>query len=159
MSTVLESLRAHFDDPAHIPDRFNRREQCFVFPDGWASGICTNWMRYVRRLLGPDRVEFHGFTGNGSWVDRMAGGHDFALVDGRYVVDGWSMHVADLTETAVLDLEDEGDAAIARELLGERSTWERGLEIEALTDAETPAQRRKAMKGVRPFGTGLEMAA
>lgn len=155
----LKALKAHFDDPGHIPDRFNRREECHVFPDGWASAICTNWMRYVRRLLGPERTEFHGFSGNGSWIDRMAGGHDFALVDGRYVVDGWAMHVAGLVDTAVLDLHDPQDAETALALLGPRSTWERGLELEAKTDAETPAERRKAMRGVRAFGTERQAEA
>jgi hypothetical protein len=51
------------------------------------------------------------------------GGHDFALVGNRYVVDPWAKHVDGSVQRATLDLEDPADAATARELYGDRSTW------------------------------------
>lgn len=146
------ALAAHFDDPLHVPDRFSRTEQCHVFPDGWASAICTNWMRYVARILRRDRVEFRGFLDNGSEIARDYGGHDFAIVDGRHIVDGWLVHVAGLHPTAVLDLEDPADADAIDRLYGARSTWivHEGT-IGSDLDAETPRQRARAMRGVRTF--------
>lgn len=147
-----KALATYFDDPKHVPDRFNRIEQCHVFPDGWASAICTNWMRYAARILGRDRVDFQGFECNGSAIAHDYFGHDFAVVDGRYIVDGWVVHVACMHPTAVLDLEDPSDAEAIERLYGPRSTWipHKGTIREDL-DAETPKQRAKAMRGVKAF--------
>lgn len=147
---VKAKLEAYFNDPHFVPDRHNRTEGCYTFPDGWASAICTNWQRYVRRIVGPQRVAFMStVTGKTSqWTD----GHDFAVVDNRYIVDGWVMHVPGLHKSAVLDLRDPTEQPLIKELYGDPSTWKRDeFGHEATTDQETPKERKKAMRGVKPF--------
>lgn len=150
-------LEDYFNDPAHVPDRFNRREECYVFPDGSPSAICTNWMRYVRRILGPGRVKFFGFgSKNDGEIAKHCYGHDFAVVDGRYICDGWLKHVMVGHHSAVLDLKDPADQAAIQRLYGDPSTWEDesqpvGRSNAEEIDAETAKDRAKAMRGVKPF--------
>lgn len=143
-------LEAYFNDPDHIPDRYNRSEGMYCFPDAWASGVCTNWQRYVRRIVGPQRVAFFGT--NGGKTSYGSGGHDFAVVDERYIVDGWLHHVAQLHGSAVLDMKDPANQSLIKELYGDPATWKRDeFGHEATTDQETPKERKKAMRGVKPF--------
>jgi hypothetical protein len=84
-----------------------------VFPDGTASVFCTNWAGYVLRVLG-ERCSLHGFSVDdnpGSAIAVSSGGHDFALVDGRWIVDGWVKNVECMADHSVFDLEDPAEAA------------------------------------------------
>jgi hypothetical protein len=50
------------------------------------------------------------------------GGHDFALLNDRYIVDPWAKHVSSQAR-ATLDLVCSEDAPLARALYGDRATW------------------------------------
>lgn len=121
------------------------------FPDGTEWFICTNWAHYVRRVLG-DRAEIYGFDDESnptSLIAQESGGHDFAVVDGRYIVDGWAKNVEQHIRCAVLDLDNPEHAAKIVELYGDRSKWDRGDANEAMIDRETPEERAAAMEGTR----------
>ena len=129
-------VRDHEDGPA-------------VFPDGSTWAKCTNWARYVRRVLG-ERVAIYGFSEDDnptSEIARICGGHDFAVVDNRYVVDGWAMNVERLSTRAVFDLSDPADAEEIRRLYGSRECWQRGSGLEQELDEETPSARDAALAG------------
>lgn len=132
-----------------------------VFPDGSAMVFCTNWANYVRRVMGS-RATLHGFYHDenpDSKIAKDCGGHDFAVVDGRYVVDAWALNIEGYLydrRCCVLDLHDSEDYALAVVLYGSPLKWSRNYESEKSIDEETPAVRSAAMKGTS-FGSPPEM--
>jgi hypothetical protein len=111
-----------------------------VFPDGSSATVCTNYAIHVMRDLG-DRVKIYGFPNEQNRNCRVVreqlhpGGHDFALVDERYIVDPWIWLVASACRQICFDLEDETDRVAAADWYGPREFWTR------MTGAEDDAQR------------------
>jgi hypothetical protein len=75
----------------------------------------------------PGRGRVRGF-----WVDdnpeatdvaSVCDGHDFAVVDDRYVVDGWAVHVEGITKQVVWDLKDSMEQAKILRLYGRPEKW------------------------------------
>ena len=101
-----------------------------VFPDGTSATVCTNYAMHVLRDLG-DRVKIFGFPNERNRNCRVVrdqlhpGGHDFALVDERYIVDPWIRLVACACQQICFDLEDEADRAAAADWYGSRKCWTR----------------------------------
>src|SRR5580765_8455135 len=59
---------------------------------GYSGLQCTGYACELRNKLGAGRVKVLGFFGEDnptSEIGRQAGGHDFAMVDDRYIVDPW----------------------------------------------------------------------
>ena len=148
-----EEMEEVFGNEANYNVRENPRGPA-EFPDGsnWVS--CTNWAHYVRRVLG-DRAQIFGFDQDenpASQIAQECGGHDFAVVDERYIVDGWIKNVDHLSQRAVFDLDDPDQADEIRRYYGDRSAWGRGDANEAALDRESPATRARAMEGTRFLG-------
>lgn len=148
----LGSLERLYGAPRTVPERRDLDEECTVFPDGRAVAYCTNWARYVRRIEGPMRCELYGFFSDAvpeSSIARSCGGHDFAIVDGRYLVDGWLKSVECASPVAVFDLEDRANTDTVARLYGPREKWPRNFALEDAVDRETSDERRNAMRGVK----------
>jgi hypothetical protein len=134
------------------------------FPDGAYWARCYGWAGYVRRIEGH-RAKLYGFSVDEnprSWIAAECGGHDFAVVDDRYIVDGWALNVELCCDRAVLDLRDADDAVTIWRLYGDPGHWLqhfRNVETEEALDAETPEERGRTMRGValRPPGPGNPM--
>lgn len=77
---------------------------------GWAAG--TNPTSVI---AGPT---------NGARLD-TGQGHDFAIIDGRYLVDPWAKHTECSSDRAAFDLDDPLDRARVRQLYGDPRTWMR----------------------------------
>jgi hypothetical protein len=102
-------------------------------PDGSSTVVCTNYAIHIERTL-PGRVQRAGFF-CGAIPDcefskrDYAEGHDFAIVDDRYLVDPWLKLVYDeADEPVVYDLQDPAQAAQAAAMYGDRSLWELATE-------------------------------
>ncbi len=97
-----------------------------VFPDGSAMAICTNCARRVVEILGRGVVWGYSVLDN---PDTKAadgcGGHDFAIIDDRFIVDVWISLFVGEYHRSVFDFEDPGNAAVIVELYGNRTTWTR----------------------------------
>ena len=123
--TLLERMfatEASFGPMRQEPDG----ETVFV-SDGSAAVFCTSIAAQVRHILGEGRVEIVGFSEEDnptSAVAQAAGGHDFALVDGRYIVDGWIRDVECLSDRIVFDMESDDDRAEIERLYGDPVAWE-----------------------------------
>lgn len=68
-----------------------------------------------------------GFFANQNPESRLARefmGHDFAVLDGRFIIDPWLTRVEVLAERAVFDLESPSDASIVGDLYGKRACWQ-----------------------------------
>lgn len=99
-------------------------EQLGSFGD---SVICTSWAEFVVAALGK-RAKMYGFyceENPAPGMEQFAEGHDFALVDGRYIVDGWIKNVIGETSRAVFDLKDPADAEFIRNYYGKPKKWKK----------------------------------
>lgn len=127
-----EWLDIHTNDP----ERALGIDFMSLMPDGSSATCCTNYARHIQRTLGEDRVAIHGFANEDNPTARIAkekwhpGGHDFAVVDGRYIVDPWPRLVACTTEKMVWDLHDPEDGREALDLYGPPNKWEQFFEFD-----------------------------
>jgi hypothetical protein len=146
------SLERLYGTPGTFPERRDRYEECTVFADGSAVFFCTNWARYVRRVEGPDRCQLFGFSSDEvpeSLIAARCGGHDFAVVDGRYLVDGWLKDLERESDVAVFDLNDPKNDAFILKVYGPREKWPRNHALEDDVDEEKPEARRAALAGAK----------
>lgn len=99
-----------------------------LFPDGSSAIVCTEYAVQVARQY-PGRTQVVGFANEDNPTSRFAQedsgeGHDFALVDKRYLVDLW-LRLVYGEHQAVFDLEDPVDAAYVLEFYGPRKCWKK----------------------------------
>lgn len=142
----LEELFGNEDNYAVIDGNGNCES---VFPDRTAWAFCTNWSRYVRRVVG-EQAQLFGFSEEEnptSKIAQEAGGHDFAVYLDRFIVDGWAKNVEQHCKNAIFDLKDPADASRILDLYGDRSKWDRNYGIECEIDEEKPHRREAALEG------------
>jgi hypothetical protein len=123
------------------------------FPSGGHWFICTHWADYVRRAYG-DRAKLYGFSCDDNPAQGLVGkfdGHDFAVVDDRYIVDGWLPNVEALHHRAVIDMQDPASKEIIAKFYGDPKLWKHNVKREKQVDGENRKQRALAMRGVGPF--------
>ena len=84
--------------------------------------VCTNCARYVVQKVGGIVVGFGEGT-NPTSHKEFVDGHDFALVEGRYLVDIWGKFFAGTSNNAVIDLENKIELKNKLTLYGEIKTW------------------------------------
>jgi hypothetical protein len=95
---------------------------------GRSAAECTGYACAIHKKLGVDRVEVFGFSDEEnptSSIAEAAGGHDFAVVDGRFIVDPWLTDVEGLGEKGVFDLENPEDIKLAEGFYGDSQKWNR----------------------------------
>lgn len=97
-----------------------------LLPDGGRATNCYDYASYIRSL--EPNAEIYGFWSreNTGWAGAiLQDGHDFAVVDRRYIVDPWIVETEHLSDRAVFDLENPADRAEVRRLYGDRRSWRR----------------------------------
>ncbi|MGX5873001.1 hypothetical protein MJ547_04465, partial [Burkholderia gladioli] len=125
---LLEDRQGYRFTPgeAHAMEQAGTRpDLCSVFPDGSSALLCTNYARHVAAAL-PGRAVLVGFfeeENPGSRLAQIAGGHDFCVVDGRWIVDPWVRLVEGESDRICFDLADPSDAATIDDLYGPRERW------------------------------------
>jgi len=138
MDGIIYSL-AEMDELINIHGRDNVPETMSIFPDGTSAITCTNYAIQIARTL-PGRVAIFGFANENNLASRVAreeihpGGHDFAVVDGRYLVDPWVKLVAEVSDQIIFDFNDPDDLLVIQDFYGLKSCWERmhGAEDDAI---------------------------
>lgn len=85
------------------------------------TSICTTSALWLAKQLGGTVVGYHCDPGSGK-VGEHCSGHDFCLVNDRWIVDWWSSRLEQGVD--VLDLQDPQDQAQALKLYGDKSGWE-----------------------------------
>jgi hypothetical protein len=106
-------------------EKFNSDEGHWTFQSGGSCGRCTDSAMKVAK-------EFRGrVVGYSAWRNRSAlvgsgfcEGHDFALIEDRFIVDYWAFRVARLIPKAVFDLNRREDRHLATRFLGSEKCWE-----------------------------------
>jgi hypothetical protein len=158
-AALRQSLEAHYSNEGNFAVVKPSDDRGTIFPDGHYWAMCTTWAAYVRRLEGP-RAKLYGIDSDDipeSEIVDFYGGHDFAVVDDRFIVDGFAVNVFGCSRQAVFDLQDPADAPDIRRLFGDPSRWLdkcRNVGLERYIDKESIEVRERAMKGViRRTGT------
>lgn len=122
--------------------------------EGWSefratgySGVqCTGYACAIRDKLGRDRVKIRGFAGEDNPKAQVADdGHDFAIVDDRYIVDPWATDIAETSERGVFDLKDPADAAEIKRLYGDPKTW-RDMDEDVVQPGEVSQVQTEAFR-------------
>jgi len=102
-----------------------------IMPNDSSAVCCTNYAVHIRSVLGAlgHEVAVVGFANQDNPTSLCAieefhpGGHDFAIVDQRYLVDPWVRLVAGVEDQIVYDLSLNEDAEKAAKIYGPRSCW------------------------------------
>lgn len=93
---------------------------------GYGSGVeCTSYAHYIADKENGSVFGFFEDENPTSEIAQAAGGHDFAIVDGRYIVDPWISQVETMSERCVFDLNSLEDQPIIKKLYGDRSRWKK----------------------------------
>lgn len=104
--------------------------------NGGSGACCTEYARIILDKLGADRVKIYGFHNKDNPLAGIVkmqlhpGGHDFAVVDDRYIVDPWPRLVKDAFARSVFDMQDDNDQHVVESLYGTKACWKRMLESE-----------------------------
>jgi hypothetical protein len=106
-------------------------------PQSWWSCICTYCAAKVVRQFGGKVMGFFVDENPGARICRdpcdggpTMSGHDFALVDGRYIVDTWAFHAhVRLIPKPVFDLEEKKDRELVRWFYGREASWEETYKV------------------------------
>ena len=92
------------------------------------SGVCcTGYALEIYRRL-KKRTSIYGFFEEDnpeSEIAKTAGGHDFAVIDHRYIVDPWATGIECLYEPTALDIRSKRHKTIVEKFYGPVSRWDR----------------------------------
>ena len=98
--------------------------ECVEDWHGELDGICTVMCEDARKAIGYGQIwGFFDEDNPGTETGVLAGGHDFLLCDGRWIVDLWVKYVAGLSDRCVFDLMNSSDQSEIQRLFGDRAKW------------------------------------
>ena len=131
MTEIISLVNSHADDLAArygtdeaLGVTYDEEAGAALLPDGGRAASCADCAYYIRSL--EPNTAIYGFWSrrNASWAGAiLQDGHDFAVVDGRYIVDPWIMETERLSDRAVFDLNDPMDQPEVQRLYGDRKSW------------------------------------
>lgn len=124
MNTRASLLAALYGSDSALGVSQDEEADLAVLPDGGHATRCGDCAHYIRSLEPNTAVYGFWSKDNPSWAGaRLVDGHDFALVEERYIVDPWIVETEHLSDRAVFDLHDPADAAEIHRIYGDRRTW------------------------------------
>jgi len=86
---------------------YDKEEGGSCFPTGHHASECTGYALAIQKKLGAGRVRVMGFFSSENpraTVSGYADGHDFAVVENRFIVDPWVVNVENIDDSGVYDL-------------------------------------------------------
>lgn len=106
-------------------ERFDFEETVWHFADGSHCSTCTSGARRVALEFNGRVLGYFSKSNSSSIIGgTLCEGHDFAIIDERWIVDYWSFRVARKIQSPVLDLQNPTERDLARNLFGDCNTWE-----------------------------------
>ena len=96
-----------------------------------------SWAIEARKIYG-ERLQIYGFWAyenpQACILGNLRERHDFAVLDERWLIDGWITKFYSDEGAGLVDLSDTADIARSSGLYGDRATWERDPDIEHRAD-------------------------
>ena len=120
MRTIIED----FCNALREEEFFNEEAEEWQFPDGTACGLCTSSAIQVARQFDGLVVGYYS-NDNSTAEIRLPNhdGHDFALINDRWLVDYWAWHVEGLVASPIFDLSNDADRREVTRLYGSTVKW------------------------------------
>lgn len=111
-----------YDHPSGVP----YKEE--FLPNGESLSICTHSAFLIKELYG-ERADIYGFYCKDNPRCKhddilKADGHDFAIVDDRYIVDLWISHFKGSESQYVFDMKDKSDFESIMRIFGSPKRWD-----------------------------------
>lgn len=120
MREAIEKFIADLSDEEY----FCLADDEWQFRNGTACAICTTAARHIAERFNGQVLGYHSVNNPGADIGLPnLDGHDFALIDDRWLVDYWAWHVARLVTTPIFDLKDRLDHADVHWLYGDAGRW------------------------------------
>lgn len=131
-------------------------DELAVLPGGDDFGICTCGADYVVKVLGEGGRYGFATENNPTSTDReirICGGHDFAVIRGRFIVDPWYAMTVPGSQ-GVYDLKSAEDREQILSIYGEASCWKWYDPVQnecfAMNSPELPPERLVAYPALKP---------
>jgi len=103
---------------------FNEEAEEWQFRDGSACAICTASAKQIAQRFGGLVLGYQSASNRTASIGLPAiDGHDFALIDDRWLVDYWAWRVEQLITTPIFELTVDAERRMATNLYGPRSCW------------------------------------
>lgn len=116
LTRFLETLR---EEEFYCPE-----DEEWQFRDGSACAICTSSARQVAERFGGLVPGYQSIDNPTARIGLPAfDGHDFALIDDRWLVDYWAWHAAGIAAQPVLDMSSVADRNSTSVLYGPADLW------------------------------------
>lgn len=94
------------------------------FTDGSAAALCTSSALLVAKQFGGVVLGYYSTDNTTATIGLPElEGHDFALIDNRWLIDYWAWHVTRTIASPSLDLTDPEELSIVQQLYGPENRW------------------------------------
>lgn len=123
MNPIVEDITTFFDTLDADTVQSSPDGEC-TFSDGEALFICTHSARRVAAYFGGRVVGFRTEANANAEIAWGNGGHDFAIVGDRFVVDYWAVRITGLHRRGVFDLNSADDRLEIARLYGPAEDWQ-----------------------------------
>lgn len=122
--TRAGELAARYGTDVALGVTYNEDVGASLLPDGGRASSCADCAYYIRSLEPTTAIYGFWSSENTRWAGVMlVDGHDFAVVENRYIVDPWIVDTECLSDRAVFDLESPLDQTEVRRLYGDPKSW------------------------------------
>ena len=129
---------------------FDQEEELWLFRNGGQCGVCTDSaMRLAAQFGGVVIGYFASDNPSAAIGEPITAGHDFAIIDERWVVDYWSWRVTDLMSNPILDLHVRSDRHMVHRLFGDTAQW--SFTYPAPTPTTGRSDSLDAIQGIRAW--------
>lgn len=106
-------------------EEYEPDEGVWTFRSGGSCCRCVDAAVKVIEKFGGRVVGYNCSQNPSAQIGKnLCEGHDFAIVEERFIVDYWAFQVARIIEHPVLDITQPSDGQLARQLYGDKNTWE-----------------------------------
>lgn len=102
---------------------YNEEEGYHHLPDGTQTGTCTRTAELIAAKFGGRVMGYYHDDNPTAKLGEREGGHDFALIGDRWLVDWWAKNVSGEADQEVFDLTDPSDAQKVAALYGDPAQW------------------------------------
>lgn len=117
------AFNAYLDEDANIACELEKEEEENGEHSGHPFFICTNGAEWVRDNFFPEAVimGYHHDNNPTAEIGEVEGGHDFLILDGRYIIDFWYRSTYENDSPILLDM--EKDQSLVSRYYGDPATW------------------------------------
>ena len=112
-------------------EQYDEKESVWTFPNGDHCWICTNSaVRIAKEFKGT----VWGYWGADNPIALIGWphyeGHDFAIIQKRWLVDYWAFRISKLSPVRVFDLRRVQERQLVKTLYGSKERWNQGDSFE-----------------------------